>query len=113
MPADSHTLAWAGLAARTLPQRALVALLRSFGGPEAVLSASRAQLSRTVAPAIVDRVLAPAPGADLESVAHWLEDPAHSLIAWDDSDYPRALLDVGDAPPVLFHVGRRDLLNAP
>ncbi|MGE5090372.1 MAG: DNA-processing protein DprA [Candidatus Levyibacteriota bacterium] len=113
MPIDPHALAWAELAARMLPQRAVVELLRSFGGPEAVLSASRAQLSRIVAPAIVDRVLAPAPGADLESVARWLEDPAHSLIAWDDPDYPRALLEVGDAPPVLFHVGRRDLLNAP
>jgi len=113
VPVDSRTLAWAELASRTLPQRAVVELLRAFGEPAAVLSASRAQLSRIVAPALVDRVLAATARADTEAVARWLEDPAHSLIAWDDPDYPRALLDVGDAPPVLFHIGRRDLLNRP
>ena len=43
----------------------------------------------------------------------WLDDPAHHLIAWDDTDYPRALLDLGHAPPVVFLLGRRDLLNKP
>ena len=28
-------------------------------------------------------------------------------------DYPRALLDIGHAPPVLFFIGRRELLNRP
>ncbi|MGA8033030.1 MAG: DNA-processing protein DprA, partial [Casimicrobiaceae bacterium] len=113
MSIDSRTLAWAELASRSLPQRTVVELLRAFGDPATVLSASRAQLSRIVAPPLADRVLAAAPRAEIEATARWLEDPAHHLIAWDDADYPRALLDVGDGPPVLFHIGRRDLLNRP
>ncbi len=113
MPLDPRKLAWAELAHRALPQRAVVELLRAFGDPEAVLAASRAQLSRIVAQGLADRVLAAAPRDGIDATARWLEDPDHHLIAWDDPDYPRALLDVGDAPPVLFHVGRRDLLNRP
>lgn len=113
MPLDPRQLAWAELAHRALPQRDVVELLRAFGDPAAVLSASRAQLSRIVAPALADRVLASGPRDATEATARWLEDPDHHLIAWDDPDYPHALLDVGDAPPVLFHVGRRDLLNRP
>ena len=113
MPLDPRKLAWAELAHRALPQRAVVELLRAFGDPEAVLAASRGQLSRIVAPGLADRVLAAGPRDGIDATARWLEDPDHHLIAWDDPDYPRALLDVGDAPPVLFHVGRRDLLNRP
>jgi hypothetical protein len=36
---DSRTLAWATLAHKSLPQRAVVALLREFGGPESLLRA--------------------------------------------------------------------------
>ena len=113
MPLDPRTLAWAELAHKALPQRAVVELLRAFGDPAAVLSASRAQLSRLVAPALADRVLASGPRDGIDATLRWLADPDHHLIAWDDLDYPHALLDVGDAPPVLFHVGRRDLLNRP
>ncbi len=113
MPVDPRKLAWAELAHRTIPQRATVDLLRTFGDPAAVLGASRAQLSRVVGPAVADRVLAAGPREAIEAISRWLEDPGHDLIAWDDADYPRALLDVGDAPPVLFHIGRRDLLNRP
>ena len=39
--------------------------------------------------------------------------PEHHVVAWDDADYPQALLDIGHAPPVIFFVGRRALLNRP
>ena len=43
----------------------------------------------------------------------WLAEPGHELIAWDDADYPQALLELGFAPPVLYFVGRREFLNRP
>jgi DNA processing protein len=58
-------------------------------------------------------VRAPIPAAEIDATMRWLDDPAHHLIAWDDTDYPRALLDLGHAPPVVFLLGRRDLLNKP
>ena len=111
MPLDDRVDAWVALALKGLPQAAIAELLRAFGDPRSVLKASRAALSAIVPPAIVERALA-APTRDrLEAARRWLDEPAHELIAWDDSDYPRALLDLGDAPPVLFVVGRRDLMN--
>lgn len=113
MTLDSRTLAWATLAHKTLPQRAVVALLREFGGPEALLGASRAQLAHVVPAPIVERALAPVDRDALERTTRWLDTPSHELIAWDDDDFPKALLELGYAPPVLFHLGRRDLLARP
>ena len=105
--------AWATLSLKALPHQALVALLRTFGDPAAVLAATRAQLSLVVPDAIAARVQAPVPPDTLASTREWLADPAHEIIAWDDPDYPRALLDLGYSPPALFFVGRRELLNRP
>ena len=113
MPLDSRSLAWATLAHKRLPQRALVVLLAALRDPQAVLDASAAVLARHVPPELAAAVRAPVPTAELDATIRWLDDPAHHLIAWDDSDYPRALLDLGHAPPVMFHLGRRDLLNRP
>jgi DNA processing protein len=48
-----------------------------------------------------------------DATARWLDDANHHLIAWDDADYPRALLELPDAPPALFYMGRRELLGRP
>jgi DNA processing protein len=70
-------------------------------------------LARLVSAEIVAAVRAPVPSAEFEATVRWLGDPAHHLIAWDDTDYPRALLDLGHAPPVVFYLGHRPLLNRP
>ena len=49
----------------------------------------------------------------LGATSRWLDDPSHHVVAWDDAHYPRALLDIGHAPPVLFFIGRREILNRP
>ncbi|HEY3178491.1 MAG TPA: DNA-processing protein DprA [Casimicrobiaceae bacterium] len=113
MSIDARVDAWATLALKALPQRALFDLLRILGDPAAVLNASRGELQSIVPKAAVDRLLSPVPSERYNATRAWLEASDHELIAWDDTDYPRALLDIGDAPPVLFHVGRRDLLNRP
>jgi DNA processing protein len=113
MSVDPQSLAWATLAHKRLPQRALVTLLREFGGPAAILDASFAELARHVPSTSAEAACAPVPGDAIDGTARWLDDPAHHLIAWDDVDYPRALLDIGHAPPVLFFIGARHLLNRP
>ena len=111
MPLDARIDAWARLALRGLPQRTLVELLEQFSNPQAVLAASRKDLGRVVPPSGVDRILAPVPEDRLATTLRWLDAPDHEIVAWDDTDYPRALLEVADAPPILFFVGRRELLN--
>jgi DNA processing protein len=113
MALDSRSLAWATLAHRALPQRALVALLRAFGDAQGVLAASHAEIARAVSPAAADLAVMPIDAESLAVTSGWLDDPSHHLLAWDDPDYPQALLELGNAPPVLFHIGRRDLLGRP
>jgi DNA processing protein len=43
----------------------------------------------------------------------WLAEPGHELVALDDADYPRPLLEIGDPPPLLYCLGRRELLARP
>jgi DNA processing protein len=113
MALDSRSLAWARLAGKALSQRMLVALLRHFGSPQALLAASRSELARAVSPAAADAVLAPEDPGRLDSTSRWLDDPGHHVVAWDDEDFPHALLEVGNAPPAFFYIGRRDLLGRP
>jgi len=112
-PPASQAEAWALLSAKALPHSALVALLRAFGDPLSILSASRTQLSLQVPDTVVARLQQPIDDDSLALMRAWLAQPGHEVIGWDDSDYPRALLDLGYAPPALFFVGRRELLNRP
>ena len=111
--ATSTPEAWATLSRKALPHEALVALLKAFGGPEAILSATRAQLQKLVPDVVAARIQKPVAPEALALTRTWLADPAHMIIAWDDPDYPRALLQMGHAPPVLYFMGRRELLNRP
>lgn len=111
--ADPTRSAWASLALRALPPSAVVVLLRHFGEPSAVLGATRAQLANVVPEIIASRVAAQVDPELLARTLAWLDEPGHELVAWDDPHYPQALLRLGYAPPALYYVGRRDLLNHP
>ena len=109
---DARRLAWVTLALCELPQRDLVALLRAAGDPQTLL-ASRGRIAGVdVAPATLAALMAPQ-AERVAATLQWLDTPAHQLVTWDDSDYPQKLFEIGDAPPVLFHMGRRELLNRP
>ena len=56
---------------------------------------------------------APPEAARLERTLAWLREPGHDLVAWGDPDYPASLLEIGDPPPVLYCMGRRELLAQP
>ena len=93
MEIDARVEAWASL--QLLPRvsaRALVALLKAFGGPAQVLAASPAMLAKVV-PAETAAAIARGPDpATLEQTLAWLREPGHALVAWDDPAYPHALL---------------------
>ena len=114
MEIDARVEAWASLQlVPGLTPRALVALLKAFGGPAEVRAASRASLAKVVT---VELAYAIAQGADPEALARtlsWLAHPSHWLLAWDDPAYPRALLTIAEPPPVLHFKGDPELLNRP
>ena len=104
--------AWAALAAVDLPARALVALLRAFGTPQAVLDASAASVTSLVGADAAAAIRA----RDREREARiggWLDDDSHRLVALDDPAYPARLLEAGDPPPVLYAIGDIARLQAP
>ena len=113
MPRDARVDAWARLALAQIPPPAIAALLREFATPERVFEASRAQLVAATSTDTAARVQTPVEAALLDDTRRWLDEDGHELIAWDDPDYPRALLEVGETPPVLFFIGRREILNRP
>jgi DNA processing protein len=113
MNVDARAEAWARLQLSGVPPRPLVDLLRAFGNPEGVLDTTPAKRRRVI-PASAAALLDAAPdSARLRSTLAWLREPGHGLVAWDDPDYPRALLEIGDPPPVFYCQGRRELLAAP
>jgi len=114
MDIDARVEAWASL--QLLPglsARALVALLKAFGGPAEVLAASHASVGRFVTPAMAAALTRGPDRAELDRTLAWLREPGHALLAWDDPAYPQALLTIADPPPALFFVGRSELLNRP
>ena len=114
MEIDARVEAWASLQlVPGLSARLLVPLLKAFGGPAEVLSASGASLAKWI-PAELAAAIARGPAPELlNRTLGWLGEPGHGLLAWDDPSYPRALLTIGDPPPVLHYAGRPELLNRP
>ncbi len=91
------------------------ALLGAFGLPTAIFEAGVAALGKHV-PEKLARTLAAAPDAALraaiQATEDWLaRDSSHALLTLADVDYPQALLAIADPPPLLFAIGRRELLN--
>jgi DNA processing protein len=114
MEIDARVEAWASL--QLLPRvsaRVLAGLLKTFGGPEEVRGASRAALAKLVPDELASAIQRGPEPAALERTLAWIAEPGHALIAWDDADFPRALLSISDPPPAFYYAGRRELLNRP
>jgi DNA processing protein len=104
--------AWVALALWGLSAPVLARLLREFSTPEAVLATSPSGLAPFVPKATLARLQSPDPER-LAVAQDWLTGEGHQLVTWDDPDYPSALLELNDAPPVFFFVGQRELLSRP
>ena len=88
-------------------------LLKAFGLPANVFSASYSALTAVVRPAVARAIGSPPADEALERALTWLKFPANHLITLADTDYPPQLLQVPDPPPLLYVKGRRELLAAP
>lgn len=87
--------------------------MEALGSPEAVLTATRAQLAGVVGDSKARRIQEGCKPDLLERSLAWLAQPNHFLLGLDAPDYPESLLQIGQAPPVLYGMGRRELLSAP
>jgi DNA processing protein len=92
-------------------------LLSAFGLPTAIFDAGASALARIVSQPLAS-ALAGAPDAPLrvalDAAERWLDGgPQRAALTLADADYPQALLDSADPPPVLFAAGDVAWLNRP
>jgi DNA processing protein len=92
---------------------AIRALLKQFGLPETVLAAPRAQLERVAGPAAAALLRAQESAQAVERALRWAEAPGHAVVTLADAAYPKLLLEIADPPPLLYAIGRVDLLERP
>lgn len=112
MAAEASLKAWLALSlTRGLGGESARRLLKEFGSPDAVFTASISSLKSVVktdvaaeiSKGIADDAIAPA--------LVWLGDNNNHIVTLADSDYPQALLNIPDPPLLLYVKGRLDLLN--
>ncbi len=86
-------------------------LLKEFGSPDAVFTASISSLKSVVNTDVAAEI---SRGIDEDAVGPalvWLEDGNNHIVTLADIDYPQALLNIPDPPLLLYVKGRLDLLN--
>lgn len=112
MPLAPDLAAWLKLSlTQGLGGESFRKLLSAFRGPEEVLAASRAALTRVVTGKIADAILDGELFGDPARVEEWLADSNNHVVTLADHEYPQSLLQTLDPPPLLYVKGRLDLLN--
>ena len=114
MKVDVSLEAWLALSlTRGLGGEGARRLLKEFGSPEAVFTASMGSLKSVVKADVAAEI---SKGIDSEVIAPtlaWLQDINNHIVTLADSDYPQALLNITDPPLLLYVKGRLELLNHP
>jgi len=114
--ADAEDIkAWLRLcAAPGVPPAAVRRLLAAFGLPAVIFRTDPARLASVVSHEVAARLLA-RPSAALADLSartlDWAAQPGCAVLTLAESAYPRALLDLGDAPPLLYCRGDVGLPN--
>lgn len=91
-----------------LGPRTLASLLDFFEDANEVLSASEEQLSQVagVGPKLIHTIRTASHYVDTDSILRWCCENDCDLLAKGSPDYPSTLLDLCDAPPILFAHGK-------
>lgn len=88
-------------------------LLKAFGMPEAIFSASISSLASVIGTTLAERLHGHDCQAEIEAALAWARQPGNRLLTLADADYPQALLTSADPPILLYAKGRVELLNRP
>src|SRR5437667_4356296 len=92
---------------------AIRGMLRQFGLPQAVLERRRSELTAHAAPAVIEALDSQSVRDAVARALDWAAAPGHDVVTLADEHYPRALLETPDPPPVLYALGRTELLQHP
>ena len=95
-----------------LGDQSLRKLLKHFGSPEVILASSESSLAQVVGPKLADRIKSHNSDEITHKTLAWLDHPNHAIVTLGDAAYPPLLLETEDPPPMLYVVGRVELLCA-
>lgn len=111
-PAEDAGL-WIGLSAvHGLGSQGFCQLLKAFGDPDQIYSASSRQLQAIVSRDIAKQINDGPDNAIIEPALAWLKHENNHLITLADSTYPPTLLEIPDPPPLLYAKGNLELLDS-
>jgi len=88
-------------------------LLGEFGEPQNIYAASYTALANIAGKAVAEGIRAGINKDALAPLFDWLNDEQNHVVTLADADYPLALLQIPDPPPLLYVKGRREFLNRP
>lgn len=90
---------------------ALRGLLKQFGLPQEILARRRAELAAMAPAAALEALDSDDVRRAVELALQWAGGPDHHVVTLADDAYPRELLEIPDPPPLLYAVGRLELLQ--
>jgi DNA processing protein len=92
---------------------ALRGLLKQFGLPQEILARRRSELTAFAPSAALEALDSNGVRDAVSRALQWATHPGHGVVTLADDSYPRALLEIPDPPPLLYAVGRVELLQRP
>jgi DNA processing protein len=90
---------------------ALRSLLKQFGLPQEILARRRAELAAFAPASVLEALDSPEVQDAVSQALQWSEHRDHHVITLADDGYPKTLLEIADPPPLLYVVGRAELLQ--
>jgi len=88
-------------------------LLSAFGTPQHIYATPVAHLKEIVKPEIAKAIAEGIDNAKVKPALDWLRQTGNRLVTLADEDYPRALLEINDPPPLLYAKGDIACLQQP
>lgn len=94
-----------------LGNQGIYQLLKAFGDPKSVFSVPYSQLRQIVPDAIAEKIHTGPDETAAEDVLTWLQNDHNHVVTLADAEYPKALLEIADPPPILYAKGNLHWLN--
>ena len=108
-----HSLPWLALRLTSgLGARLATKLLRQFGSPEGIFRASLTELEACQLPvAVAQAIFSKAAFRDAQKELALVRKAGCQLIHWEETEYPKRLLEIYDPPPLLYVRGNVQVLS--
>jgi DNA processing protein len=88
-------------------------LLAHCGLPDQIFGCSHTALAKVVGQKLASNLLAEPQPEVMQRALAWAAQENHHVFTLADAEYPQALLRTADPPPLIYVIGRADLLNLP